>query len=73
MVFLLICEGVARLNLKGGKVDRSNAQVEAPNAPRGMGCGEAMSPLSGEGFGEDWTPVIFLLFDFKMEHCSAVF
>jgi len=56
-------------------VDRSSAGalVEAPKAPRRVGCGEGVSssPLA-EGCGTP-SPEKFLLFDLKMEHFAAVF
>jgi len=56
-------------------VDRSSAEgslVEAPMAPRGVGCGEG---VSGEGSVEGARPLPrkFLLFYLEMEYFCAAF
>ena len=45
-------------------MDRLSAQgaiVEAPKAPRGVGCGERVSPPLGEWYGEGAREIFFII------------
>ena len=59
----------------GPRSSAAGASIEAPKAPRGVGCGEGVSPYTlGEGSGEGAVPPpqkIFLTLDLKISTSSA--
>jgi len=71
----VVIKRVARLHLRVGKLDRSSAEgalVEAPKAPRRVGCGKGVPSPPKEGLGRGPLLRDFFLFVLKMEHFSAV-
>ena len=50
------------------KSSAAGARIEAPAAPRGVGCGEGVSPSPlGEGYGEEACPSPEICLDFCSE------